>query len=142
MRNAFLFTGVGALVILIGGLYLSSLNTITAHNSSSAPSTADIKNTPDKSPQGSLSRQGASIGEENRVLFECAENKSIDAVFTRDILALTLSEGRQIELRSEEVSGKFKYVDSQKKVSFEGSAEEAFLTEEDKITYNHCITTN
>lgn len=132
MRNALIVVGVGALVLAGGWWYLAQVNTTI------------VKNIQKESPaqnEGETStplQQGASIGEENLVEFRCAEGKTITAVFARDIVGLTLSDGRQMELRQDVSASGIRYVNAVETIEFRGEGDEGFLMEGGKTTFTNC----
>lgn len=82
-------------------------------------------------------RPGASSGPENEVRFACADNKSLTAVFTRDIVGVTLSDGRQFTLR-ESTDAPARYEDAYRGIVFWGAADKASLEEGGIATYRDC----
>ncbi len=99
-----------------------------------------IETAHEEKPPAPTERQGASIGEENLVEFACAEAKTMTAVFTRDILGLTLSDGRQITLRQAESDSGIRYLNNTQTIEFRGGGEQASLVEGGGATYANCVT--
>jgi membrane-bound inhibitor of C-type lysozyme len=97
-----------------------------------------IVTTHEETPPAPTEHQGASIGEENLVEFACAEGKTITAVFARDILGLTLSDGRQMTLRQAESGSGIRYLNNTQTIEFRGKEDEAFLVEGGVETYAAC----
>lgn len=82
-------------------------------------------------------RPGASSGPENEVRFVCEGDKSLTAVFTRDIAGVTLSDGRQFTLR-ESPDAPARYEDAYRGIVFWGAADKASLEEGGVTTYRDC----
>ena len=141
MRNAMLIVGIGVIILAGGWWYLAERNTQSAHNSYTPPSSPPKTTGPSAPPPTSATlNHGVSIGEENEAEFQCASGKKITAVFMRDIVALTLSDGRQIELRQATSGSGTRYLNNTGTVEFRGKGSDAFLTENGKTTYADCKT--
>ncbi len=97
-----------------------------------------IETTKEETSPRPTEHQGASIGEENLVEFTCAEGKTMTAVFARDILGLTLSDGRQITLRQAESGSGVRYLNNTQTIEFRGQGEKAFLIEGKETTHAEC----
>lgn len=97
-----------------------------------------LETTHEEKPPAPTEHQGASIGEENLVEFTCAEGKTMTAVFARDILGLTLSDGRQITLREAENGSGIRYLNNTQTIEFRGRGEKAFLIEGKETTHAEC----
>lgn len=137
MRNAYIIIGIGAIVLVAGGWYLTTLNTSSARNTGESPiETANDTNEGPKDPISEI--QGAAIGEGNEMLFTCAGGKSMTAIFTRDILALTLSDGRQITLRDSSTPTQVRYMNTNASVELHGVGDQVFLEENGATTYFSC----
>lgn len=134
MRNAYILIGIGAIIIAVGSWFLVTSNTSNARNMPEASST-DVREMP---PVPISETQGAAIGEENSVDFTCAGGKSMIAIFTRDILALTLSDGRQVTLRQAESGSGISYLNAAASIEFRGKGDEALLQENGATTYSGC----
>ena len=138
MRNALVFVGLGAIILAGGWWYLAHMNTVAAHNAdatTSAPQQQAQQSKTAPEPEN----QGAAIGDENTVVFKCDDKKTITAVFERDIVALTLSDGRQITLRQSISGSGIRYQSNDAKVEFNGKGNQGFLLESDKTTFANCI---
>ena len=133
MRSALIFVGVGA-IILAGGWWLLSRNDVTAKNEVSAPESQQEK-TSTETHTNVIEKQGAATGNENLRTFACDDGKTITAVFVRDIVGLTLSDGRQVELRSHESDDAIEYRSNDSKIEFYGRGNQAFLSESGTVTY-------
>lgn len=133
MRTALFFTGIGALII-IGGWFLLSQKTQEVIEPQPIKENAVEKTTPSSVQE----IQGASIGSENEVSFVCDEGKTITAVFARTIVGITLSDGRQIELREAASGSGIRYLNNTETIEFRGQGSEGFLVENGKTTYANC----
>jgi len=139
MRNILL--GVAVLVILGGGWwYYTDMNVEMATNPHETTSTVPTGSHEESPPEPVTENQGASIGSENEVEFTCDAGKSMTAVFTRDIVALTLSDGRQITLRQAVSGSGIRYLNNTETIEFRGKGNDAFLTEGGATTYAGCHT--
>lgn len=137
MRNTYLYIGIGAVVLLVGGSYLTTLNTSSARNSGEIQTeTIDDSRGVPQDPISEI--QGAAIGEGNEMTFTCAGGKSMTAIFTRDILALTLSDGRQITLRDSSTPTQVRYLNTNASVELRGVGDDVFLQESGVDTYLAC----
>ncbi len=99
-----------------------------------------VETTHEETPPAPSEHQGTSIGEENLVEFTCAGGKTMTAVFARDILGLTLSDGRQITLRQAESASDIRYLNNTQTIEFRGKEDGAFLLEGGIQTYESCLT--
>ncbi|MFZ2887345.1 MAG: MliC family protein [Minisyncoccia bacterium] len=136
MKNALVVIGVGAIVLAGGWWYLSHRNTVVAENSPQENAEVAQERTAQEEETESPS---ASIGDENLVEFQCDDGKEITAVFTRDIVGLTLSDGRQMELRQALSGSGIRYVNANATIIFHGKGEGAFLTEGNQTTFENCV---
>ena len=130
-------------VLVVGFVILVSLGTYFLMkqgetDSYVAPSMQPIDTGKEEMPPDPEEHQGASIGDENLVEFRCAEGKTMTAVFARDILGLTLSDGRQMTLRQAESGSGIRYLNNIETIEFRGKGDEAFLVEEGVETYQAC----
>jgi putative hemolysin len=76
----------------------------------------------------------------NSALFNCAENKTIQAVFLKDKVTLTLSDGRHL-LLSQGMSGSgARYVNTDESFVFWNKGDTAFIEEGNVSTYKDCVT--
>lgn len=89
-----------------------------------------------------LDAQGAAIGDENLVTFACEGGKTITAVFERDIVGVTLSDGRQLVLRQAESGSGIRYLSNDTSVEFRGKGNEGSLIESGVTTYAGCVASN
>ncbi|MEK7509845.1 MAG: MliC family protein [Patescibacteria group bacterium] len=146
MKNALIIVGIGALILAGGWWYLARMNTETARNSWQPPTSEPRTEGPYGPPPSAVLEHGAGIGKENTVEFACADGKTITAVFARDIVGLTLSDGRQITLReaaSASLAGQagIRYLNSTQTIEFRGEGNTASVIENGTTTYTHCIAT-
>lgn len=139
MRNALVFVGIGAIVIAFGWWFLAHQQKISVQNMEAAPPYA--AKTFDKT-KPVIEEQGAAIGGENLVSFTCDHGKVMTAVFERDIVGLTLSDGRQITLRQAQSGSGIRYLSNDATIEFSGKGNEGDLIENAKTTYAHCVATN
>lgn len=86
--------------------------------------------------------QGAAIGDENLANFKCEGGKTITAVFERDIVGVTLSDGRQLVLRQAPSGSGIRYLSNDTKIEFRGKGNEGSLIESGITTYKACSTVN
>lgn len=145
MRNAYIIIGIGALILGGAWWYYTSLNIDVAKNDiplvgKQLPQIGGHEESP---PEPVTQTQGASIGEENAVEFACADGKSMTAIFTRDIVGITLSDGRQLTLRqatSGSLAGQagVRYLNNTETIEFRSQGDAAFLDENGKTTYADC----
>jgi len=139
MQKALLIVGIGVIILAGGWWYLARMNVETAQNSWQPPTSPPSTVGPSEAPPTSATlEQGASIGGENEADFTCAGGKTITAVFTRDIVALTLSDGRQLTLRQAVSGSGIRYLNNTETIEFSGKGSDAFLTENGKITHTDC----
>lgn len=85
-----------------------------------------------------IATQGAAIGKENEVSFTCAGRKSLSAVFERDIVGITLSDGRRMTLRLAPSDTGIRYLSPDANIVFSGRGNEGELTEGGVPTYESC----
>jgi membrane-bound inhibitor of C-type lysozyme len=139
MRNT-IFIGIAGIAILAGAYwYYTSLNIDVARNEALPPSIRQPVGGHEESPPEPVTQnQGASIGDENAVEFRCADGKSMTAVFARDILGLTLSDGRQLELRQAASGSGIRYLNNTETIEFRGKGADAYLQEGSTETYRDC----
>lgn len=135
MRNALVFVGIGAIILVGGWWYLAHLNKEVVEEIEAIESRAtSIPQIP------ATNMQGAAIGGENLVTFTCDGGKTITAVFERDIVGLTLSDGRQVTLREAQSGSGIRYLSNDTTIEFHGKGNEGFLIENGKTTYANCST--
>lgn len=141
MRNALVVVGIGTLVLAGGWWYLATTNTETARMTTWQPPTSlpTDANKPKVPPPSATMNHGAGVGEENTVEFSCAGGRSMTAVFARDILGLTLSDGRQLTLREAASDSGVRYLNNTETVEFRGEGTNVSLLEEGETTYADCV---
>ncbi len=143
MKNTLLIVGVGVIILAGGWWYLANRNVETAQNTWQPPtSSPSTQGPPGPPPTSATLEQGASIGGENEAEFKCSGGKTITAVFTRDIVALTLSDGRQITLRQAVSGSGIRYLNNTETIEFSGKGNKGLLTENGKMTYSDCTASN
>lgn len=136
--------GAGFLIgIVVVGLlgawwYVQKISTTTATRNEETPSAQQPVVTKKEAPRPQP--PSASIGDENAVHFACAGGKSLEAVFRRDIVGLTLSDGRQLELRQWMVGSGIRYVNADESIEFRGKGEDGYIIENGVTTYADCAT--
>lgn len=89
-----------------------------------------------------IDAQGAAIGDENLANFKCDNGKTITAVFERDIVGITLSDGRQLVLRQSVSGSGIRYVSNDTSIEFRGKGQEGELIENGATTYTGCLASN
>lgn len=134
MKNALLIVGLGALILAGGWWYLADMNTIETKNTMKQAE----EEARDAEPLPAQQAPSASIGDENLVEFNCDGGRKMTVVFTREIVGLTLSDGRQMELRQAEIGSGVRYVNVGETIAFHGKGEGAFLVEGGATTYANC----
>jgi len=135
MKKALLFVGIGALVIASGWYFLQREPAEEPEQQVAASQQPVTKKAEPVQP-------GASAGPENEVLFVCDDNKTITAVFTRDIVGITLSDGRQFELRESVSASGAKYEDTSRGLVFWGEGDTAFFEEKSVRTHSNCTVSS
>lgn len=138
MSKAALGFLVGIAILSIAGAwwYLSERNTMrTTNDARQSEEAAPSDDTPIQTQQA----PGASIGDENLVQFQCDGGLTMTAVFTRDIVGLTLSDGRQLELRQAESGSGIRFVNANESIEFRSKGEDGYLSEGGEITYENCV---
>lgn len=137
MKNALFVVGIGAMILGAGWWYMArSSDTVVEviQEAETAPQTQQ------EETKGMKESQGAAIGEENLVTFRCDGGKSITAVFERDIVGVTLSDGRQLVLRQASGGSGMRYLSNDTKIEFRGKGNEGSLIEGGSTTYDGCET--
>ena len=129
-----MIVGVGAIVIA-GGWWFSAHKNMPLPNQESGTEQDAEKIT----GMNVIEEQGAAIGDENLATFSCDRGKSITAVFERDIVGLTLSDGRQMTLRQARSDTGVRYLSNDSKIEFSGKGNEATLIENGKVSYTACV---
>lgn len=133
---------IAAAVILAAGSwwYYTSLNIETAHNDS-PPTVTQPRGGKEESPPEVPANVSARAGEDALATFSCADGKTMTAVFMRDLVDLTLSDGRQITLTQAMSGSGIRYTDESGSIEFRGKGEEAYLQEGTTITFADCVAT-
>jgi membrane-bound inhibitor of C-type lysozyme len=134
MRNALILVGIGAVILGAGWWYMarSSDEVVKVIDEAEEVRPAAGTDTPTRE------NQGAAIGEENMVEFKCAGGTSITAVFERDIVGVTLSDGRQLVLRQAQSANGIRYLSNDTKIEFRGEGNTGALIENGSTTYADC----
>lgn len=78
----------------------------------------------------------------NSVTFSCAENKSIQALFLKDKVELTLSDGRHMLLLQAISASGARYANPDESFVFWNKGNTAFIEENQKITFKDCLVTS
>ena len=136
MRNALVFVGIGA-IILAGGWWYLATNKQQTVNDIQQIETNSIQVLEEE--KSVIEGQGAAIGDENLVEFKCDGGKAITAVFERDIVGITLSDGRQMTLRQAASGSGIRYLSNDTKIEFRGKGDEGTLIENGATTYSGCL---
>jgi putative hemolysin len=76
----------------------------------------------------------------NTALFNCADNKTIQAVFLKDSLSLTLSDGRHLRLLQGMSGSGARYVNTDESFVFWNKGDTAFIEEGKETSYKDCVT--
>lgn len=142
MRNALIMVGIGVIILAGGWWYLAHTNVATAQNPpTTTPVAKQHATAPEKQPV--TENQGAAIGSENTVTFKCDNKKTMTAVFERDIVGLTLSDGRQVELRDVHLNAGSRYTSNDGKINlWDGWQDDIWLEENGTTTYTNCVASN
>lgn len=128
-----------AIVILSGSLwYYTSLNIETAHNDALPPKPQQQRGH-EESPPPESSEVSAHGGEEALATFTCSGGKTMTAVFVRDLVDLTLSDGRQLTLHQVEAASGIRYTDAEARIEFSSKDYGASLQEGDRMTFTDCV---
>ncbi len=133
MRNALVFVGIGAIVIGAGWWYLARENKVID---------AEIEKESIEQQIPVTETPGATGGGENLVEFRCDGGKTMTAVFERDIVGLTLSDGRQVVLRQATSGSGIRYLSNDTKIEFTAKGEGGSLQENGQTTYANCVALN
>jgi len=78
----------------------------------------------------------------NSTLFKCVDDKSIQALFFRDRVELSLSDGRNMLLSQAISASGARYANSDESFVFWNKGDTAFIDEKGEITFKDCITVN
>ncbi len=136
MQKTALSVGVAVVVLAaLAWFFLMDKKVTAVPTETQMQSTTTVSSVPDAEP---VAQQGAAIGDENLVTFTCATGKTITAVFERDIVALTLSDGRQMKLRQSRTGSGISYLSNDSSVEFRGKGSEGMLVERGTETYTAC----
>ena len=76
----------------------------------------------------------------NSAIFNCADNKTIQAVFLKDNVSLTLSDGRHLYLPQGMSGSGLRYVNTDESFVFWNKGDTAFIEEGKDTTYKDCMT--
>jgi hypothetical protein len=76
----------------------------------------------------------------NSAIFNCAENKTIQAFFLKDNVSLTLSDGRHLQLPQGMSGSGARYVNTDESFVFWNKGDTAFIEEGKETTYKDCMT--
>jgi membrane-bound inhibitor of C-type lysozyme len=139
MKNALLVVGIGAIILGAGWWYMARSGNDVTEIREEVQTTPQAKQEASPDPKES---QGAAIGDENLVTFQCDGGKSVTAVFERDIVGLTLSDGRQLVLRQAVGGSGIRYLSNDTTIEFRGKGNEGSLIENSATTYSNCTATN
>jgi predicted ribosomally synthesized peptide with SipW-like signal peptide len=142
MKNGLIgFFAAGALIVLGFGTWWYWNDVETAVNDRNEP-TSGHEEAASTEETASTENQGAAIGEENLVVFRCAGGSTITAVFERDIVGITLSDGRQLTLRQAVSGSGIRYLSNDQTIEFRGKGNEASLVESEVTTHASCVASN
>lgn len=77
-----------------------------------------------------------------KVTFECADDKSLEATFYADAVALTLSDGRSMELPQVISGSGTRYANADESFVFWSKGDTAFVTEgsDENLTFKDCVS--
>lgn len=78
----------------------------------------------------------------NSVVFNCAENKNIQAIFFKDKVELTLSDGRNMLIPQAISASGARYANSDESFIFWNKGDTAFIDENGEQTFKECIIPN
>ena len=76
----------------------------------------------------------------NSAIFNCADNKTIQAVFLKDNVSLALSDGRHLQLPQGMSGSGARYVNTDESFVFWNKGDTAFIEEGKDTTYKDCMT--
>lgn len=130
---------IAAAVIIAAGSwwYYTSLNIETARNDA-LPAAVQPRGGHEESPPDPAVEVSAHGGDENLAEFVCAGGSSMIAVFSRDLVDITLSDGRQLTLSQVESGSGIRYANASGAIEFHSKGEEAFLQEDGETTFADC----
>lgn len=138
MKNALLVVGLGAIILGAGWWYMAQSSEQVVEVIRETETTPQAKQPAEDAKES----QGAAIGDENLAEFKCDGGKSITAVFERDIVGVTLSDGRQLVLRQAVGGSGIRYLSNDTKIEFRGKGNEGSLIENGETTYSNCSAAN
>ena len=76
----------------------------------------------------------------NSAIFNCADNKTIQADFLKDNVSLILSDGRQLKLQQVMSGSGARYATTDESFVFWNKGDTAFIEEGKETTYKDCVT--
>jgi hypothetical protein len=76
----------------------------------------------------------------NSAIFNCADNKTIQADFLKDKVSLILSDGRQLKLQQVMSGSGARYATTDESFVFWNKGDTAFIEEGKETTYKDCVT--
>jgi membrane-bound inhibitor of C-type lysozyme len=76
----------------------------------------------------------------NSAIFNCTDNKTIQAVFLKDNVSLTLSDGRHLQLPQGMSGSGARYVNTDESFVFWNKGDTAFIEEGKNTPYKDCVT--
>lgn len=136
-RNPFVLIAVG-IVILLGATWYYIRGNINTAENTYAPTTSQQPSGGHEESPPPVGTVSARAGEDALATFACANGTTMTAVFMRDLVDLTLSDGRQITLTQVESGSGIRYANETGSIEFHSKGEEAFLTEGGDTTYADC----
>ena len=92
--------------------------------------------------QGNLEKDSAQQAVINSVTFNCSENKTIQALFFKEKVELTLSDGRNMLLPQAISASGARYANADESFVFWNKGNTAFVQEGDKTTFKDCSISN
>lgn len=95
-----------------------------------------------KYPQTSSDVEKPTDGVINSVIFNCADNKSIHALFFKERVELTLSDGRNMLLSQAVSASGARYANSDESFVFWNKGDTAFIDEKNEVTFKDCVIIN
>lgn len=139
MNKTYIFIAA-AIVVLAGSLwYYTSLNIETAHNDALPPTAIKPTGSHEESPPEVSENVSARAGEDALASFSCKGGTTMTAVFMRDIVDITLSDGRQMTLTQAMSGSGIRYTNESGSIEFRGKGSDAYLQEGETITYADCV---
>jgi len=92
-----------------------------------------------KYPQTNSAVEKPTDGVINSVIFNCADNKSIQGIFFKDRVELSLSDGRNMLLSQAISASGARYANSDESFVFWNKGNTAFIDEKSEITFKDCV---